>query len=58
MVAGRDGCLQDRVTLDAISQKGAFGALQGALLVKRATEDAGQLRDVVTVLKAQLTAPD
>jgi len=29
--------------------------LQGALLVKRATGDATQLRDVVTVMKLQLT---
>ena len=33
-----------------------FGALQGALLVKRTTGDASQLQDVVTVLKLQLTA--
>ena len=33
-----------------------FGALQGALLVKRATGDASQLRDVITVIKLQLTA--
>lgn len=32
-----------------------FSALQGALLVKRATGDATQLRDVVTVMKAHLT---
>jgi TetR/AcrR family transcriptional regulator, transcriptional repressor for nem operon len=32
-----------------------FGALQGALLVKRTTGDASQLQDVVKVLKAQLT---
>ena len=31
-----------------------FGALQGALLVKRTTGDASQLRDVIAVLKAQL----
>ena len=31
-----------------------LGALQGALLVKRTTGDASQLKDVVTVLKAQL----
>jgi TetR/AcrR family transcriptional regulator, transcriptional repressor for nem operon len=34
-----------------------FGALQGALLVQRTTGDASQLKDVVTVIKAQL-APD
>lgn len=33
-----------------------FGALQGALLVKRTTGDASQLRDVVTVMKLQLSA--
>jgi TetR/AcrR family transcriptional repressor of nem operon len=32
-----------------------FGALQGALLVKRTTGDAAQLQDVVTVLKLQLS---
>ena len=31
-----------------------FGALQGALLVKRTTGDASQLRDVVGVIKSQL----
>ena len=31
-----------------------FGALQGALLVRRTTGDASQLRDVIAVLKAQL----
>ena len=31
-----------------------FGALQGALLVKRTTADAAQLHDVITALKAQL----
>ena len=33
-----------------------FGALQGALLVKRTTGDPSQLRDVVTVMKLQLAA--
>jgi len=33
-----------------------FGALQGALLVKRTTGDPTQFRDVVTALKRQLTA--
>jgi TetR/AcrR family transcriptional repressor of nem operon len=32
-----------------------FSALQGALLVKRATGDATQLRDVITVMKLQLS---
>jgi TetR/AcrR family transcriptional regulator, transcriptional repressor for nem operon len=31
-----------------------FGALQGALLVKRTTGDASQLKDVISVLKSQL----
>jgi len=33
-----------------------FGALQGALLVKRTTGDASQLRDVIAVIKLQLSA--
>ena len=33
-----------------------FGALQGALLVKRTTGEAAQLHDVITVMKLQLTA--
>ena len=33
-----------------------FGALQGALLVKRTTDDASQLNDVITVMKLQLGA--
>ncbi len=33
-----------------------FGALQGALLVKRTTGDTSQLRDVITVIKLQLAA--
>jgi TetR/AcrR family transcriptional repressor of nem operon len=33
-----------------------FGALQGALLVRRTTGDASQLRDVVAVIKLQLRA--
>lgn len=33
-----------------------LGALQGGLLVKRTTGDASQVKDVVAVLKAQLTA--
>lgn len=32
-----------------------FGALQGALLVKRTTGDASQLRDVIAAIKSQLT---
>jgi len=33
-----------------------FGALQGALLVKRTTGDASHLKDVISVLKSQLTS--
>ena len=33
-----------------------FGALQGALLVKRTTDDPSQLNDVVAVMKLQLAA--
>jgi len=33
-----------------------FSALQGALLVKRTTGDAAQLRDVITVMRAQLAS--
>jgi TetR/AcrR family transcriptional repressor of nem operon len=31
-----------------------FGALQGALLVKRTTDDPSQLNDVISVMKLQL----
>ena len=33
-----------------------FGALQGALLVKRTTNDVSQLNDVISVMKLQLAA--
>jgi len=33
-----------------------FGALQGALLVKRATDDPSQLNDVLSVMKLQLAS--
>ena len=33
-----------------------FGALQGALLVKRTTNDPSQLDDVIAVMKLQLAA--
>jgi len=33
-----------------------FGALQGALLVKRTTGDLSQINDVVNVMKLQLAA--
>lgn len=45
-------------TLSATAEMTArlvFGALQGALLVKRTTNDASQLHDVIAVLKQQLT---
>ena len=35
-----------------------FGALQGALLVKRTTSDASQLKDVIAVLKSQLSGAE
>ncbi len=53
------GAARGEFTLPAQASKMArliFGALQGALLVKRTTGDAAQLRDVVTVLKLQLCA--
>jgi len=33
-----------------------FAALQGALLVKRTTDDPSQLNDVISVMKLQLAA--
>jgi len=53
------GVMRKEFTLPAPAAKMArlvFGALQGALLVKRTTGDASQLRDVITVIKLQLTA--
>jgi TetR/AcrR family transcriptional repressor of nem operon len=53
------GTARGDFTLTAPPAKAArfiFSALQGALLVKRTTGDAAQLRDVITVMKAQLTA--
>jgi TetR/AcrR family transcriptional repressor of nem operon len=52
------GAARGEFTLAAPPAKVArfiFSALQGALLVKRTTGDATQLRDVITVMKAQLT---
>jgi TetR/AcrR family transcriptional repressor of nem operon len=52
------GAARGEFTLDAPPAKAArfiFSALQGALLVKRTTGDMTQLRDVITVMKAQLT---
>ena len=53
------GAARGEFTLAAPASKTArliFGALQGALLVKRTTGEANQLRDVVRVLKLQLSA--
>jgi len=53
------GTARGEFTLTAPPAKAArfiFSALQGALLVKRTTSDAAQLRDVITVMKAQLAA--
>jgi TetR/AcrR family transcriptional repressor of nem operon len=52
------GAARREFTLAASPAKVArfiFGALQGALLVKRTTGDVTQLRDVIAVMKAQLT---
>lgn len=53
------GAESGEFTLNAAPEKMArflFGALQGALLVKRTTGDTSQMRDVIAVMKAQLTA--
>jgi len=53
------GVARGELTLAAPAAKTArliLGALQGALLVKRTTGDASQLRDVVAVIKSQLAA--
>jgi len=53
------GAARGEFTLAAPPAKVArfiFSALQGALLVKRTTGDAAQLRDVITAMKAQLTS--
>jgi TetR/AcrR family transcriptional repressor of nem operon len=52
------GASRGEFTLAAPADKLArfiFSALQGALLVKRTTADATQLRDVITVMKLELT---
>lgn len=52
------GVAHGEFTLSAQPQKMArlvFSALQGALLVKRTTGDASQLRDVIDALESQLT---
>jgi TetR/AcrR family transcriptional repressor of nem operon len=54
------GAQRGEFTLRAAATRTArmfFGALQGALLVKRTTGDMTQLKDVVAALKCQLT-PD
>ncbi len=53
------GVARGEFTLPAPAPKMArfvFGALQGALLVKRTTDDPSQLNDVITVMKLQLAA--
>jgi len=53
------GVTRGEFTLPAPAPKVArfvFGALQGALLVKRTTDDPSQLNDVITVMKLQLAA--
>lgn len=53
----RRGADSGEFTLPAPPEKMArvvFGALQGALLVKRTTGDAAQLQDVICVLKSQI----
>lgn len=55
------GAERGEFTLTAPPEKMArflFGALQGALLVKRTTGDTSQMRDVIAVMKAQLTADE
>jgi len=54
------GAKRGEFTLQAPAAKTArlvLSALQGALLVKRTTGDVAQFRDVVAVLKADLTPP-
>ena len=53
------GVARDEIRLAAPAPKVArfvFGALQGALLVKRTTNDVSQLNDVIAVMKLQLAA--
>ena len=55
------GVTRGEFTLAAPASKVArfvFGALQGALLVKRTTNDLSQINDVIAVMKLQLAAPD
>jgi TetR/AcrR family transcriptional repressor of nem operon len=55
----RRGVDRGEFTLTTTAEKAArliFGALQGALLVKRTTADESQFRDVVTGLKLYLGA--
>ena len=57
-VVGSD--LRFRLEMPAPATKTArlvFSALQGALLVKRTTGDMAQFKDVIAVLKAELTPP-
>jgi TetR/AcrR family transcriptional repressor of nem operon len=53
------GVARGEFTLAAPASKVArlvFGALQGALLVKRTTNDLSQINDVIAVMKLQLAA--
>jgi TetR/AcrR family transcriptional repressor of nem operon len=53
------GAARGELRLSAPAEKMArmvFGALQGALLVKRTTQNHAQLQDVIAALKAQLFA--
>lgn len=53
------GAARGEFRLQAPASKSArmmFGALQGALLVKRATGDISQINDVIAVMKLQLAA--
>ena len=56
---GPSGVARGELSLAASPMKTArlcIGALQGALLVKRATGDRAQLRDVIEAIRAQLDA--
>jgi hypothetical protein len=58
-VCAERGVARCEFKLPALASKVArlvFGALQGALLVKRTTGDTSQLRDVVAVMKLRLAA--
>ncbi|WMT74937.1 hypothetical protein [Bradyrhizobium sp. Ash2021] len=46
----------DRSSIAPKVARFVFGALQGALLVKRTTDDPSQFSDVIAVMKLQLAA--